>query len=615
MGTRREEVSGLKIRLLFFGLTLVVMIALAEASPRGLANGVPALPMPRVTSIAQATNDGLRKSSLLAGDSQLYVTELSGARRVIARVSLPGTASGPAASGSSSAGRSVVPSSLSNLQALDLSPDGTKLLVSSTGKSGESELWILPVGAGTPERVGDLTGRDASWSMDGKQLVFVKGAVLYVANANGSEARQLYSANGSVFAPRFSPDGARIRFTVSDTERGTTALWEVNRDGAGAHALLDHWDFKSTACCGSWTADGHYYVFQATQTIPNTTTIVTSLWALSETAGADQVPAVVPLTNGPMSYGNAFLSRDTTRGTARNTTLNDRQNNTKIFAIGVHPAGEVVKYDPAKKKFLAVIPGVSATDLDFSADAKWVTYVAIPEGTLWRSKADGTERLQLTFGPGQAALPHWSPDGKQIAYASLEPGQSWKISLVTSDGGKSQDLLTGQGGQIDASWSADGTRLMFGDFAFDAGGLSIRIMNFKTHTVEKIHGSEGLFSPRWSPDGRYIAAMAPGNKALMLFDFQSQKWTKWLSDAGTVNYPVWSADSKSLYFDDFVDDAESIRRLKLGESQPERVFVLGSLERFPGAMGQWSGRAADGSWMFVRDRSTQEVYQLSVELP
>jgi len=39
------------------------------------------------------------------------------------------------------------------------------------------------------------------------------------------------------------------------------------------------------------------------------------------------------------------------------------------------------------------------------------------------------------------------------------------------------------------------------------------------------------------------------------------------------------------------------------------------MERYPGALGIWSGRAPDGSWMFVRDRSTQEVYQLSLELP
>jgi Tol biopolymer transport system component len=131
----------------------------------------------------------------------------------------------------------------------------------------------------------------------------------------------------------------------------------------------------------------------------------------------------------------------------------------------------------------------------------------------------------------------------------------------------------------------------------------------------KVPGSDGLFSPRWSPDGRYIAALSPNNTELLLYDFESQKWSKWITASGAVNYPVWSADSKYLYFDDLVNDAESIRRVKVGETAAEQVFVVGSLERYLGALGPWSGRAPDGSWMFVRDRSTQEVYQLSLDLP
>jgi len=451
------------------------------------------------------------------------------------------------------------------------------------------------VAKGNPERVGDLSGRDAAWSPDGKQLVFAKGASLYSANADGSSAHELYAAGGSIFAVRFSPDGRRVRFTVSDTEANTTALWEVGRDGSNPRPLLSDWPYKSTACCGNWTADGRYYIFQASRPMPNTTTVVTSLWAMAEGNDAN---APIPLTSGPMSFGNPSAAHD----------------QKKIWAIGVQPTVEVVKYLPERQKFVPVIAGLSATDLDFSADGKWVTYVAIPDGTLWRARATGTERLQLTSGGEQAALPRWSPDGKQIAFVSMKPGESWKLYLIAADGGEPKPVEE-NGSQIDANWSADGTKLMYGGPSGDGAGLSIRILDFKTHKTEKIPGSEGLFSPRWSPDGRYIAAMAPGNHALLLFDFQTQKWTNWITAAGGVNYPIWSADSKYLYFDDLVNDAESIRRLKVGSSDVERVFILGSLERYMGPLGTWSGRAPDGTWMFVRDRSTQEVYQLSLELP
>ncbi len=584
MRTENGAVSDLKIRLFLAIFTIVGMVVLAgtrESQVRGAA----AEPSPRVTAITQITHDGLRKTNLLADDSQLYVTELPESNRVVAKVTLAGSE------------RSVVSSPFSNWQALDVSPDRTKLLVSATqAGSGNSEFWTLPVGAGTPERLGGLSGRDAAWSPDGNELVFAKGSVLDLANAAGSQARALYTANGSVFAPRFSPDGQRIRFTVSNAEQNTTTLWEVKRDGSNPRELLGNWQYTSAACCGSWTADGRYYIFQATQSVPNTSLVVNTLWALPEAGGA----APVPLTSGPMSFGNPWPARDSK----------------SIWAIGVRPTGEVVKYEPRKKKYVPVIAGLSATDLEYSADGKWVAYVAIPEGTLWRAQANGKDRLQLTSAPDRAALPRWSPDGKQIAYASMKPGGSWKLSIVPAAGGESKEMFPESGSQIDANWSSDGSRLMFGDFNKDAAGLSVRVLDFKTQKIETIPGSNGVFSPRWSPDGQYIAALSPDNTTLMLFDFQTQKWVTWLKEtAGTVSYPVWASDSQSLYFDDLVNGAEAIRRVKVGGSEPELVFELPSMERYPGALGLWSGRAADGSWMFVRDHSTQEVYQLSLELP
>lgn len=567
-------------------LMVIGIVAVAGASPGNPASGS-AITLPRVTSVNKITHDGVIKTNLLSDDSNLYVTERTASHQVIAKVSLQ------------SSGRSLVSSPFSNLQALDLSPDHSKLLVSTVQNgSRNNEFWTLPIPSGSPERVGGLTGRDAAWSADGQHLTFGKGSVLYVASAIGTQERKLFTADGSVFAPRFSPDGQRIRFTVGDAAQNKTSLWEIDRDGSNPHALLANWEYGSTACCGSWTPDGRYYIFQATQNSPTT---ITTLWALPDLGRAVDVGAssATQLTSGPMSFGNVSPATD----------------NKSIWAIGVQPAGEAVKYDSDKKSFVPLVGGVSATDLEFSSDGKWVVYVDIPEGTLWRCRPDGAHRLRLTSAPERAALPHWAPDGKRIAYVSVEPGRPWKISVVPADGGASQELLTETRSQIDANWSQDGSRIMFG-YLHDAKGLNIRIVNVKTHETETVPQSDGLFSPRWSPDGRYIAALSPDFTTVMLFDFENHKWSKWLTEpAGAVSYPVWSADSKSLYFDDLVTDEESIRQVKLGETHAESVFTLQGIERYPGPFGLWTGRAADGSWMFVRDRSTQEIYQLTVELP
>ena len=141
-----NEPSDLKIRLFLAAVTIVGMIVLAGTYRGNMVSGAASGPMPRVTAITQVTHDGFRKTNLLADDSQLYVTELPASNRVIAKVTLPGSE------------RLVMPSPFANLQALDLSADHSKLLISSTSKSGDSEFWTLPVSAGTPQRVGDLDG-------------------------------------------------------------------------------------------------------------------------------------------------------------------------------------------------------------------------------------------------------------------------------------------------------------------------------------------------------------------------------------------------------------------------------------------------------------------------
>jgi Tol biopolymer transport system component len=578
----KAKVLSSKFFLFAWILTLIVLTAASLAYSGIFAEG-PSIDAPRV-SITQVTHDGVSKTGLLADDSNLYVTESPAARHLVAKLPFRG------------AGRKVIPSPFANYQAHDLSADGKKLLVSTTspGSGGaNADFWVLSLVGRSPERIGNLTGRDAAWSPDGKHLVFSKSSSLYIANARGGAVRELYSGSGSIFAPRFSPNGDTIRFTVGDAARNTTSLWEMASDGSSARPLLPGWENASAACCGRWSSDGRYYIFQVTQTTPAT---ITTLWAVSSNLQSGKF-APIRLTSGPMSLGSVAPIRESN----------------KLMAIGVAPSAEAVRYDPVEKNFQPILNGVSATDLDYSPDGKWVTYVAIPDGTLWQCRADGSDRLQLTTG--RAALPHWSPDAREISYVDVSPGKPSQILVIARNGGTPEEVFTESRGQIDANWSADGSSIMFG-YLWNAENLSIRVANLKTHQLTTIPGSEGLFSPRWSPNGKYIAALSPDFTKVMIFDFATQKWSNWFTEpAGAVSYPVWSSDSNYLYFDDLVTDEESIRRVKVGERQPEQVFVLRGIERYPGPFGLWFGRTADGSWLFVRDRSTQEIYQLTMELP
>jgi Tol biopolymer transport system component len=286
--------------------------------------------------------------------------------------------------------------------------------------------------------------------------------------------------------------------------------------------------------------------------------------------------------------------------------------------IGTQPRGELVRYDAGSRRFLPFLSGIFASELDFSRDTQWVTYVRYPDNTLWRSRADGTDRLQLTYPPMQTHLPRWSPDGRQIAFLATH-GNQWKIFVISPQAGTPQEMFPeSRRDQEDPTWSPDGTHLAFGGVADTLGAsehLTIDIADVKTRHVSPIPGSEGLFSPRWSPDGRYLAALSQDSLAVLFFDFKTRKWSQPIRENVNIGFPTWSRDSKYLYFDE-AGPEPAFRRIRVGSAHPESLFTLKGMPMFfSNVVGSWSGLAPDGSPLFTRDTSTEEIYALYVDWP
>ena len=200
---------------------------------------------PRVVRFTQLTNDGQEKSGALTTDgSRIYFNEtLSDQRPIIVQVPVTGGETVPLS----------VP--LKQPRTLDLSRDGTELLIANDDGFETSSLWVESVVGGSPRRIGTVTIADAKFGADGKTIIYGSEHDVFSVNRDGSSGRKLLTANSVPFDFRFSPDGRSFRFSEFDYRSDSMTIMEASADGTGLHKVLD-------ACCGSWTPDGRFFIFQ-----------------------------------------------------------------------------------------------------------------------------------------------------------------------------------------------------------------------------------------------------------------------------------------------------------------------------------------------------------------
>lgn len=439
-----------------------------------------------------------------------------------------------------------------------ISPDGSKLVVRNhLAPESEQALWIVPTLGGNARRIGNVLAHDATWMPDGQHILYASGHDLYVVKEDGSDQRKFATVPGRAFWLRWSPSGSPLRFTILDSANRSASLWEISASGNDLHPLLNGWTKPANECCGSWTADGKHYVFQSSHTGP------TNIWELDGPVWWRPWPKEPHLiTNGPLDFGAPTTSPEGHR----------------IFFVGANSRWEVRMLSPTGTQFIPLQSSLTSTSLvEYSRDGQWVAWLNSADGSMWRSRADGTERVQLMSPPFHIFVMKWSPRNDQLAVMAQRSGSPWEIYLVDAAGGSIQRVLDENRDEADPDWSADSNTLVFGRVPDVMGGdnqpKAIYEVDLKTHRVTEVPGSLGFFSPRLSEDGRYIAAVRSDQKALMLFDRSTQRW-ELLSRHG-VGDPVWSHDNRSIFFQDFTEPEKPIYRIEVaGKHSIQRVATL-----------------------------------------
>ena len=541
------------------------------------------VPDPKITGTTQITHDGLIKIGMATDGSRLYTTEYFKGHYVLAQVSATGGET------------SQIATPFKSAFVGDVSPDHSQLLIGATENYAPAiPAWTIPLPSGSPRRLGSIIANSSTWSPDGKQIAFTEGADVYVADADGSNPRKVSSMKGAPVNVHFSPDGTRLTFTVTPDNSNQSSVWEVKTDGTNAHQILPGWHNPPAENNGVWMPDGRNFVF-----LNYRGTAVSDIYSVSaRTSLFRKKSEPVRLTTGPLLFSYVIPSAD----------------GKKLFATGIQSRAQPVRYDDKSRQFVPFLPGMSASDLAFSPDGQWIAYISVPDSSLWRSRIDGSDRLRLTYPPAVASLPVWSRDGTQIAFSNIPMGGKSTAQVVPAQGGSPENLLPNGEAGVDFNWSMDGSKIFFSRSP-SLPDIQIYILDVKTHQVSNFPGAQGLFSPRLSPDGRYLAAVTRDYKKLMVYEFATQKWSQWLDEPGSVSYPRWSKDGKYIAFDTFYTNQPACRRAKLGETKSEELFSLADLSRYQGLSGPWGGQAPDGSSLYIQDLSSQEIYALDVEFP
>ena len=433
------------------------------------------------------------------------------------------------------------------------SPDGNQIAFNWTGPDGSNpDIYVQQVGAGAPLRLTTDPRNDYSpmWSPDGRWIAFLrneggglrhelrlvpplggperalteihppgflravslawcpdsscvvvtdstgeaKHGALFVVSLESGEKRQLTTPPDTALAdndPAISPDGKWLAFRRDHApfngEIGVLPLRADMTPGGEPRFLVP---IAGQAYSPRWMPDSTEIVFNARA----------ALWRLriSGAATPERLPFVGEDGVGPI------VSRPHSDGRARLAYVRSFAD-VNIWRIDTAAPGAPASSPP--------VVAIASTRRDaiphFAPDGHNVAFTSTRSGGLeiWRADVSGGSAVQLTSMDLIPGWPRWSPDGKLIAFHS-NPDGNGDIMVVPSEGGKPRNLTAHPANDTFPTFSHDGRWIYFGSSR--AGLATIWKIPVSGGPAVQVTTTPSVMAIE-SPDGVYLYYVEGGN--------------------------------------------------------------------------------------------------------
>lgn len=231
------------------------------------------------------------------------------------------------------------------------------------------------------------------------------------------------------------------------------------------------------------------------------------------------------------------------------------------------------------KKLLTCLALSFVAASSYAATPLWLRDVQIsPDGTeiafcykgdIYKVPANGGTATQLTTQASYECSPIWSPDSKQIAFASDRNG-NFDLFVMSADGGAARRLTTHSASEIPSTFTTDGNYILFSASIQDptnsalfptsamtelykvpvTGGRTEQVLGTPAEMVcfDK-SGKTFLYQDRKGFEDEWRKHHTSSiTRDVWLYDSENGKHTNLTAHAGEDRNPVFAPDGQTVYF-------------------------------------------------------------------